>query len=125
MWTRDGFYIISIQQDPSARGKTSVTEVVDIDQRAGGCPAVVAQWQSTGGSSQVSWVQLPATAGFFTFLYFRLIIKFIYFQREARCSEQQEWNLGELWILQEVGGKKLHSITLFSSGWTGSWRSSE
>ena len=37
---------------------------------------------------EVSWVGLPATAGFFTFLYFRLITtKFIYFQREARCSE--------------------------------------
>ena len=54
-----------------------------------GCPAVVAQWQSTGGSSQVSWVRLPATAGFFTFLYFRPITsKFIYFQREARFSKQ-------------------------------------
>ena len=42
--------------------------------RAGGCPAVVAQWQ--------------ATAGFFTSLYFHLITsKFIYFQREARCSQ--------------------------------------
>ena len=57
--------------------------------RAGGCPAVVAQWQNAGGSSQVSWVPLPATASFFTFLYFHLIIsKFIYFQCEARCSEQ-------------------------------------
>ena len=41
----------------------------------GGCPAVVVQWQSTGGSSQRcpgfdSW-RLPA---FFNFLYFRLII---------------------------------------------------
>ena len=47
--------------------------------RVGGRPAVVAQWQSTGGSSQRcpgfdSW-RLPA---FFTFLYFRLITsKFI------------------------------------------------
>ena len=38
---------------------------------------------------EVFWVQLPATASFFTFLYFHLITsKFIYFQREARCSEQ-------------------------------------
>ena len=48
--------------------------------RAGGCPAVVAQWQSTGGSSQrcpgFDSRRLPA---FFTFLYFRLITsKFIY-----------------------------------------------
>ena len=34
---------------------------------AGGCPAVMARWQSTGGSSQVYWVRLPATAGFFTY----------------------------------------------------------
>ena len=41
--------------------------------RAGGCPVVVAQWQSAGCTSQVSWVQFPVTAGFFTCLYFRLI----------------------------------------------------
>ena len=40
---------------------------------AGGCPVVVAQWQSTGCTSQVSWVRFPAAAGLFTFLYFRLI----------------------------------------------------
>ena len=51
--------------------------------RVGGCPAVVAQWQSTGGSSQRcpgfdSW-QLPA---FFTFLYLLLITSnFIYNKR--------------------------------------------
>ena len=46
--------------------------------RAGGCPAVVAQWQSTGGSSQ-RCPGFDSTAGFFTFLYFRLITsKFIY-----------------------------------------------
>ena len=45
----------------------------------GGCLDVVAQWQSTGGSSQVSWVWLPVAAGLFTFLYFRLVTsKFIY-----------------------------------------------
>ena len=57
--------------------------------RVGGCPAVVAQWQNTGGSSRrcpgFDSRRLP-TAGFF--LYFRLIIsKFIYFQREARCFQ--------------------------------------
>ena len=58
--------------------------------RVGGRPAVVAQWQSTGRlKPEVSWVQLPATAGFFTFLYFRFITsKFIYFQHEARCYQQ-------------------------------------
>ena len=30
---------------------------------AGGCPVVIAQWQSTGCTSQVSWVQFSATAG--------------------------------------------------------------
>ena len=40
--------------------------------KGGDCPVVVAQWQSTDGSSQVSWFWFPATAGHFTFLYFRL-----------------------------------------------------
>ena len=50
--------------------------------RVGGCPAVVAQSQSTGGSSQ--WCSgfnsrwLPA---------FSLSFKSFYFQHEARCSE--------------------------------------
>ena len=43
--------------------------------RVGGRPAVVAQWQSTGGSSQrcpgFNSRRLPA---FFTFLYFRLML---------------------------------------------------
>jgi len=38
--------------------------------RAGGCPVVVAQWESTG--YQVFWVGFGATAGLFTFLYFDL-----------------------------------------------------
>ena len=41
--------------------------------RGGGCPVVVAQWQSTGCTSQVSWVWFLAAASLFTFLYFRLI----------------------------------------------------
>ena len=46
---------------------------------AGGCPVAVAQWQSTGSSNQVSWVQLPVAAGLFSLLYFRLITsKFLY-----------------------------------------------
>ena len=39
---------------------------------AGGCLVVIAQWQSTGCTSQVSWVQFLAAAGLFTFLYFHL-----------------------------------------------------
>ena len=35
----------------------------------GGCPAVIAQWQSAGSTSQVSWVRFPTAAGLFTFLY--------------------------------------------------------
>ena len=53
-------------------------------------PAVVAQWQSTGGSRQrcpgfkSQWV-----LAFSLSLYFCLITsKFIYFQHEARCSEK-------------------------------------
>ena len=34
------------------------------------CPAVTAQWQSTGCTSQVSWVWFLATASLFTFLNF-------------------------------------------------------
>ena len=49
--------------------------------RVGGCLTVVAQLQSTGRSvaeywglkPELSWGQLPVTAGFFNFLYFRLI----------------------------------------------------
>ena len=37
--------------------------------RGVGCPVVVAQWHSTGCTSQVSWVQFPATAGLFPFIF--------------------------------------------------------
>ena len=40
----------------------------------GGCLVAVAQWQNTGCTSQVSWVQFPVTAGLFTFFYFQLKI---------------------------------------------------
>ena len=55
--------------------------------RVGGRPAVVAQWQSTGGSSQrcpgFNSRRLPA---FFTFLYFRLITsKFVYYGSSFMC----------------------------------------
>ena len=58
--------------------------------RAGGCPAVVAQWRNTGGSSQKcpgfdSRRLSPFSLSFFFCL---ITSKFIYFQREARCSEQ-------------------------------------
>ena len=58
-----------------------------------GCRGSVAEhWQL---KPKVPWVRLPATAGLFTFLFFRLITsKFIYFQREARCSEQLSLSLG-------------------------------
>ena len=67
---------------PGVRLRHSVPPVQYIQRivRVGGCPAVVAQWQSTGGSSQrcpgFNSRQLPA---FFTFFYFCLITsKFIY-----------------------------------------------
>ena len=52
---------------------------------AGGCLVVVAQWQSTSCTSQVSWVQFPVTASLFTFFYFCFkTSKFSLFQYEAR-----------------------------------------
>ena len=43
---------------------------------SGCCGSVAEHWRL---KPEVSWVRLPATAGFFTFLYFRLITsKFIY-----------------------------------------------
>ena len=64
--------------EESEKGQQYIQRIV----RVGGCPAVVAQWQSTGGSSQrcpgFDSRRLPA---FFTFLYFRLITSnFLYFQ---------------------------------------------
>ena len=52
---------------------------------SGCCGSVAEHWRL---KPEVSWVRLPATAGFFIFLYFRLITsKFIYFQREARSFQ--------------------------------------
>ena len=71
----------------------STTCVVHIEDCEGlwlsqtGCRGSVAEhWRL---KPEVSWVQPSAAAGLFTFLYFHIITsKFIYFQREARCSEQ-------------------------------------
>ena len=53
--------------------------------RAGGCPAVVAQWLKP----EMSWVRLPATAGFFSFLYFRLITsEFIYGKAQVASQDK-------------------------------------
>ena len=58
---------------------------------SGCCGSVAERWRL---KPEVSWVQLPVTAGFFTFLYFRLITsKFIYFQHEARCFQHLRWVL--------------------------------
>ena len=59
-----------------------------------------------------SWlVRLPVAAGLFTFLYFHLkTSKFIYFQREARCSEHLEWENHSAWVLswwREFSGRPL------------------
>ena len=52
-------HILSI----AARCETDVQYILRI-VRASGCPVVVAQWQSTGCTSQESWVQFPATVSF-------------------------------------------------------------
>ena len=59
---------------------------------------------------EVSWVGLPAADSLFTSLYFCLITsKFIYFQHEARCSEQI---LGIKYILPcSFGNKHMHLST--------------
>ena len=48
--------------------------------------SVVAQWQSTGCTSQVSWVRFPAAAGLFTFLYFCLITSKLLFNGLSTCA---------------------------------------
>ena len=64
--------------------------------RVGGRRAVVAQWQSTGRlKPEVSWVQLPATAGFFTFLYFRFITSIISSMRQDAISKLKHLFVGE------------------------------
>ena len=65
---------------PDVRLGHSVPPVQYIQRivRVGGCPIVMAQWKSTGDSSQVSSVWLLTTAGFFTFFYFHCVIfKFV------------------------------------------------
>ena len=42
----------------------------DLDATRQNYPVLVAQWQSTGSKSQVSWVQFSATDSIATFLYF-------------------------------------------------------
>ena len=50
--------------------------------RVGGCPVVVAQWQSVGCTSQVFWVRFPATAG----LSLSSIFVFIIPYNEPHCT---------------------------------------
>ena len=67
----------------------SLTDVNQMLATIGDCLAVVAHpvTEHWWLKPEVSWVQLPATVGLFTLLYFRLITsKFIYFQHEARWS---------------------------------------
>ena len=60
--------------------------------RAGGCPSAVPQWYSTGSSSQVSWVQLLATASLFTFFYFHLkTSKFLRIAYQCAIFYSQLW----------------------------------
>ena len=98
--------------------------------RVAGCPAVVAQWQSTGGSSQrcpgFDSRRLPA---FFTFLYFRLITSnFLYFQLEARYSQHiphspihshsrvRESGNEAMHVQKPGGGKVLRTQLLLGTG---------
>ena len=52
--------------------------------RFGGCLAVGAQWENTGGSSQ----RCPGFDSQRLSVFFLFSSKFLYFQREARSSEQ-------------------------------------
>ena len=53
--------------------------------------------------AEVSWVWPLAAAGLFAFLYFHLITsEFLHFQREARCSEQQEIEWTSHWYKVEL-----------------------
>ena len=74
---------VVLSELPGVRLRHSVPPVEYIQRivRVGGCLAVVAQWQSAGGSShaEVSWVQLPVTASLITFLYVRLITSIFLF----------------------------------------------
>ena len=66
---------------------------------AGGCPVVVAQWQSTGCTSQVSWVRFPAAAGLFTFLYLRLITsKFLFMLSQSLVGRAVYPSSGSSWL---------------------------
>ena len=88
----------------------STTCAVHIEDYEGwwlsGCRSSV---ESTGGSSQVSWVQFSATAGLSTFLYFHLITstcKFLLFQREARVLSKVQVCYG--WIFFFFQAMLLH-----------------
>ena len=59
---------------------------------SGCCGSVAEHWRL---KPEVSWVRLPATAGFFTFLYFRLITsKFtqIFVEEHAHAAPRQHFN---------------------------------
>ena len=69
--------------------------------RVGGCLAVVAQWQSTGGSSQrYPWFD-SRTAGLFTFLYFRLLTSNSSVRQDALSMSGKHW-LIESWYKSAV-----------------------
>ena len=79
--------------------------------RVGGCPAVMAQWQSTGGSSQrCPGFDSQRLLAFFTFLYFRLITsKFIYslmhlknYQREINATNMCELHSCTLHLFMQI-----------------------
>ena len=67
--------------------------------RAGGCLVVVAQWQSTGCTTQVSWVVQPVTScQLITFLYFCLktskLFSGVHTNRDMKGQKTVAANLG-------------------------------
>ena len=62
--------------------------------KAGGCPVIVALWQNTGGSSQVSWVRFLATAGLsLSSIFTSKTSNLLLFQLKARVLSigRKEW----------------------------------
>ena len=84
---------------------------------AGGCPVAVAQWQSTGCTSQVSWVRFPVTAGLFTFLYFCFKTSTFYLQASnGQLLPSTEANLCKFVVYLANQKLKHQMIRVYLSG---------
>ena len=77
--------------------------------RAGGCPVVIDQWQSTGCTSQVFWVRFPATASFVTFLYFHLITSEFSLPKLLPCSSHSMASPNQFTVFH-LSKQKLHTV---------------